>query len=92
MNIAPPQTRLQIIHGSVRCFVFSLFSLLPVIGLPFAVAALGFFWRANRRARGFWNPAADYLRWGLSCATWGAAISSLSAIAIGMAVALASEK
>lgn len=91
MNSPPPMTRIELIHGSVSCFVLGLFSLLPVIGLPFAMVALARGWSIRRRSRGLWNPAERYLKWSGNCASWGAALSTITAITLGLLVALASK-
>ncbi len=57
----PAGKRIAAVESSVRCFVYSLIGLIPVIGLPFAVAATvrG---RQEPGAEGSdWNPAARYL-------------------------------
>ena len=67
MNSAPSNPRcaadeIELIARSLRCFVRGLVGLLPLVGLPFAAAALAGYFRL-RRHRGFdWNPAQDYLR------------------------------
>ena len=71
MNPRPPFDKVQIIERSLRCFSFGLLGILPGIGLPFAVIALGdclFVWR---RKQGDWNPAERYLQTGTLAATAG---------------------
>ena len=36
-----PAVKIKMMKGSIRCLVFGLLGLLPVIGLPFALAAIG---------------------------------------------------
>ena len=33
-------TKIQMLNGSKRCFIYGLLALIPVLGLPFAVGAL----------------------------------------------------
>lgn len=64
--------KIQAINRSLRCFVFGLLALIPVLGLPMGAVA---WWHAvvvARKFKGQWNPAQRYLLWGralglLSC-------------------------
>ncbi len=66
MKTPAPLSKIEMIERSMSCFVLGLCSLLPVIGIPFAVVAL---LRGLRVAAGqgeMWNPAQRYLivgRW-----------------------------
>ena len=59
--------------GSIRCFVYGLLGLLPIIGLPFALAAL---WISGQvrvsRKNSFGTPAKPYRICGVICAAVGA--------------------
>jgi hypothetical protein len=61
------------IKSSMKCFVFGLLGLLPVIGLPFALAALRISGRvrAKEKQLQFWNAARPYRIWGVFCAAAG---------------------
>ena len=85
-------SRVELIETSMRCFVLGLFSLLPVIGLPIAALVWMMNWRIQRRAAGAWNPAERYLRGGCVCASWGAFLSSLTAIVLGMIAAVSAAQ
>ena len=74
MNAAP---KIQMLQGSLRCFVFGLLGLLPVIGLPFALAALWVSGRVRVKEKLFWNAARPYRLWGIACAAFGAVIWSV---------------
>jgi hypothetical protein len=37
---SPLQTRIAAVKSSLRCFVYSLIGLVPLIGIPFAAAAI----------------------------------------------------
>ncbi|HUC86309.1 MAG TPA: hypothetical protein VL970_14015 [Candidatus Acidoferrales bacterium] len=59
------------LNGSVRCLVFGLLGLLPLIGLPFALAALWLAGRVRRQEKRFWNAAKPYRIIGVTCAAMG---------------------
>ena len=84
MSAKPPFDKVQVIERSLRCFAFGIIGLLPVIGMPFAVIAIGNFTQVKRREGSVWNPAGRYLGIGSLCATAGLGLSLLivSAIAI----------
>ena len=63
--------KIRMLQSSMRCFVCGLLGLLPVIGLPFAIAALVFSGRVRAGQRRFWNPARPYWIWGIVCAVIG---------------------
>jgi hypothetical protein len=58
----PPASNIAAIKASLRCFVYSLIGLVPVVGLPFSVAAILQCRKVERAARAQWNPAQGYLR------------------------------
>ena len=58
---SPPGSRIQIINASLRCFVYSLMGLVPLIGLPFSVAAIVQSQKVHKAADAGWNPAGRYL-------------------------------
>ena len=63
--------KITMLKGSLRCFAYGLLGLLPVIGIPFAIAAL---WRAGKvrsLEKQFWNAAGPYRTWGIICAATG---------------------
>jgi hypothetical protein len=92
MNATAPFDKVQVIERSLRCFTFGVVGLLPVIGVPFALIALGNFTQVKRRKGSIWNPAGRYLGTGALCATAGLGLTFLivSAIAIQMWFAPAS--
>ena len=59
------------INNSLRCFGCGLLGLLPVIGFPFAVAALVLAGKARVSQRQSWNPAEPYRVWGVILAAGG---------------------
>jgi hypothetical protein len=63
--------KLKMMKASIRCLVFGLFGLLPVVGLPFAAAALVSSGQARLREKRFWNPAKPYRLIGVVCAALG---------------------
>ena len=70
-----PLGKIALIQQSLGCFCQSLFGLLPIIGLPFAVAAIVRFVRVSWYRGAEWNPAERYLYWGLRCAILGLLLS-----------------
>lgn len=56
------EARIAMIEGSLRAFWLSLVGLVPLFGIPFAIAACVAAFRARRRSRGgeLWNPAGRY--------------------------------
>ena len=76
-----PADKVRVIEQSLRCFVFGLLSLIPLLGLPFAVLAV--FRHLNARSQGDreWNPAKLYLVWGFGLA-WLGGLISLGALAL----------
>ena len=63
--------KIQMLKSSMRCFVFGLLGLIPLIGLPFALAALWISGRVRVREKQFWNAARPYRIWGVICAAIG---------------------
>jgi hypothetical protein len=74
MNAA---AKIQMLKSSMRCFAFGLLGLLPVIGLPFAVAALWIAGRVRMKEKQFWNAARPYRICGVVCAAVGAVVWSV---------------
>ena len=69
--------KIQMLKGSLRCLVFGLLGLLPVIGLPFALAALWVSGRVRCQEKIFWNAARPHRLWGVAFAALGAVIWSV---------------
>jgi hypothetical protein len=63
--------KIEMLNGSLSCFKFGLLGLLPVIGLPFALATLRISGQVRLREKQFWNPARPYRVWGVVCAALG---------------------
>ena len=63
--------KIQMIKSSIKCFAFGLLGLLPVIGLPFALAALWISGQVGVKENQFWNAARPYRIWGVVCAAAG---------------------
>ena len=85
---SPPADRAKVIRLSLRAFVCGLFSIIPVLGLLPALAALACWLQVRRRYRGQWNPAAAYLSWGTSLALLGAGITAIGVPAVILAVGI----
>jgi hypothetical protein len=63
--------KITMMQASIRCLAFGLLGLLPIIGLPFGMAALWLSGRARWQERQFWNPAKPYRIIGVTCAALG---------------------
>jgi hypothetical protein len=77
MNSSAPFDKIDVIQRSMRCFVCGLIAILPVIGLPFAVVAIGDFLRVRWDKGSIWNPAERYLRVGFVSAIAGLLLATL---------------
>lgn len=71
-----PEQKIRVLEGSLRCFVFGLCSLIPILGVGFAIAAGRARWSVRRAYKGRWNPARRYLRWGTGLACVGALLGA----------------
>jgi membrane protease YdiL (CAAX protease family) len=76
MNAAA-EAKIQMLKASLECFVFGLLGLLPLIGLPFAVAALVVSGKVRVRQKNIWNAARSYWMWGVVCGVIGAVLWSV---------------
>jgi hypothetical protein len=63
--------KIKMLNGSLRCLVFGMLGLIPVIGLPFALAALWISGRVRVKEKQMWNAAQPYRIWGVICAACG---------------------
>jgi hypothetical protein len=79
--------KIQMLKSSLRCFAFGLLGLIPLLGLPFAVAALWISGRVRVKEKFCWNAARPYRIWGVVCAAVGT-ILWLGILAIVVARAL----
>jgi hypothetical protein len=75
-------SKIVMLEGSMRCFVYGLIGLLPLIGLPFALLALWNGGRARVRERQYWNAAKPYRVWGTFCAALGTVFWMLNVVLI----------
>jgi hypothetical protein len=57
---ADPDAKIQMLQSSMRCFVFGLLGLIPLIGLPFAIMALWISGRVRVKEKQMWNAARPY--------------------------------
>jgi hypothetical protein len=69
--------QIRTIELSLRCFVFSVLGLIPLVGLPMSVLALACYRQQLREGGQAWNPAGVYLAWGVILGVWGSLMSSL---------------
>lgn len=71
MNDDIPSAKIRMLKSSMRCFVFGLLGLIPLIGLPFALSALWISGRVRVKEKQLWNAARPYRTWGVVCAAVG---------------------
>ena len=71
MNADIPSAKIQMLKSSMRCFVYGLLGLIPLWGLPFAIAALVISGKVRVQEKHFWNAARPYRIWGVVCAAAG---------------------
>lgn len=64
-------SRIAAIRQSLCCFTLGIIGLVPLIGLPFAFAAIVVFQRGWKNSAADWNPARRYLVLGMVMATLG---------------------
>ncbi|MGO9588376.1 MAG: hypothetical protein ACLP2Y_19560 [Limisphaerales bacterium] len=68
---ADTDAKIRMLQSSMRCFVFGLLGLIPLIGLPFAIVALWISGRVRVKEKQMWNAAQSYRFWGVVCAAGG---------------------
>lgn len=60
--------KVKMLRDSMRCFVCGMLSLIPAVGLIFAIAALGISGSVRAKEKQFWNAARPYRIVGTLCA------------------------
>jgi len=65
------EAKIKMLKSSMRCFVFGMLGLIPLIGLPFALAALWISGCVRAKEKQLWNAARPYRIWGVACAAGG---------------------
>ncbi|MGO9246429.1 MAG: hypothetical protein ACLQDC_16875 [Verrucomicrobiia bacterium] len=73
--------RVRVIEHSVECQWLGVLSLVPVIGVMFAGAALFRYWRVRAEVGHDWNPAQKHLDRGTLFAWAGILLTILAALA-----------
>jgi len=85
-----PAAKIKMMKSSIRCLIYGLLALLPVIGLPFGLAALWISGRVRLTEKQFWNAARPYRIWGVVCATVGTVLwAGILTIIVGYALIFA---
>jgi len=79
-----PASRIRLTERSLRCFVFGLLSLVPLVGLGPALLALGLHLKIWAERDDEWNPAKPYLIAGF-CLAWLGILLSLGMLALVIA-------
>jgi len=59
------------LRKSLHCFIFGLVGLLPLLGLPFAIASLVLAGQVRQAEKRHWNAARAYCIWGGVAAALG---------------------
>jgi hypothetical protein len=54
------EVKIRMLENSLRCFVYGLLGLLPVVGFPFALAALVLSGQVRAGQKKYWNAARPY--------------------------------
>ncbi|HEY0548272.1 MAG TPA: hypothetical protein VGF13_01650 [Verrucomicrobiae bacterium] len=67
--------RVASIETALRCFTFGLLALVPLLGLPFAAAAILLYGKSSVHSADNWNPARRYALLGLTFALIGTFIT-----------------
>jgi len=83
--------KIRVIKLSLRCLRFGWLGLIPVIGIPFMIAALICYRRARREAGREWNPARRHLCWGVGLAITDLVLLSAAIVLISVAVFQANQ-
>jgi hypothetical protein len=92
MKAAPPNSdsplgqRIAAVKSSLRCFVYSLVGLVPLIGIPFAVAAIVRSRQVQEAVSLDWNPADRYLRAARRIGPLGILTSAIFLFLVGFAL------
>ena len=81
--------KIQVIEQSVACQSFGAWSLVPVIGAGFAIAALRRYWRIRAEVGDEWNPARPQLIRGVVLAWTGMLITLVVITFVAMQIWLA---
>ena len=81
-----PALKIEMMNASLRCFVFGLLGLLPVIGLPFALMAGWQSGRARRWEKYHWNAARSLRLAGLTCAILGALVWTIVDVLVALQI------
>jgi hypothetical protein len=68
--------KVLVINQSLRCYRWSWFSLIPLLGIGPALIAINLFRKANAETGGGWNPARRYAVCGLLVAIIGLLLSA----------------
>ncbi len=71
-----PAAKIKMMKASTRCLIYGVLSLLPVIGLPFGLAALWISGRVRLQEKLFWNAARPYRIYGVVCAAVGTVLGT----------------
>jgi hypothetical protein len=71
-----PAAKIKMMKASIRCLIYGVFSLLPVIGLPFGLAALWISGRVRLKEKLYWNAAKPYRIYGVVCAAVGTVLGT----------------
>ena len=83
---SPLQNRIAAVKSSLRCFVYSLIGLVPLIGIPFAVAAIVRSRQVQKAVSSDWNPGDRYLNAARRIGPLGILTSAIFVFLVGFAL------
>jgi uncharacterized membrane protein len=69
--------KIRMMKASIRCLTFGLLGLVPIIGLPFALASAWTSGRVRKQEKELWNPARPQRILGMTCAVIGTFVWTL---------------
>ena len=82
-----PAAKIKMMKGSIRCLIYGMLSLVPMIGLAFGLAALWISGKVRVQEKRFWNPARPYRIYGVVCGAVGTILwASILLFVVGAAV------
>lgn len=79
--VRSPGDRIRLIERSLRCFVFGLLSLIPLLGLGPAILAIHLHFKVWSESGAEWNPGRRYAIAGF-CLAWIGLLLSLGDLAL----------
>lgn len=73
----PAEHRIRMLEGSLGCFVHGWLSLIPIVGMAFALLGIRAYSRVRTVSAGEWNAAQPYLTAGMILSGIGGLLAAL---------------